>query len=71
MGKKHYITASGQLLQEGEKWDELFDNEVSQSHFGVALEYAYKSIVGPIRFNLHWSDITESVGFYLGIGLDF
>lgn len=71
LAKKHYITASAQLLHEAEEIGKIFDDESSQSHFGAALEYAYKSVVGPVRFNVHWSDYSKSVGFYLGIGLEF
>ena len=56
---------------QSEKINDLFDVDKSQLNFGFALEYAYNSIIGPIRANIHWSDINKSVGFYLGIGFDF
>ena len=39
--------------------------------WGVGLEYAYDSVVGPIRANLHWNTLTKKVGFYLSVGYDF
>lgn len=39
--------------------------------FGCGIEYAYDSILGPIKADLHWSNLTESVGFYLSMGFDF
>ena len=50
---------------------DFFYVDSSKLNFGFALEYAYNSIVGPIRANVHWSDISHSIGFYLGIGFDF
>ncbi len=70
-GKRHYITATAQLLHQSQEFKEFVDADASQTNIGLALEYAYSSIIGPIRANVHWSDINRSVGFYLGIGLDF
>ena len=47
------------------------DPKYSTPLFGAGVEYAYNSIVGPIRADLHWSNITRSVGFYLSLGYDF
>ena len=58
-------------MHESQEIKEFFDSETSQTYYGLALEYAYRSIIGPIRANVHWSDLNNSVGFYLGIGLDF
>ena len=71
LGKKHYITASAQVLHEADSFGDYFDKELSQWHIGFALEYAYSSLLGPFRFNVHWSDLTRSFGVYCGIGLDF
>lgn len=70
-GKRHYITATAQVLHQSQELDEFIDSENSYTNIGFAIEYAYNSIVGPIRANAHWSDISNSVGFYFGIGLDF
>lgn len=39
--------------------------------FGAGLEYAYDSIVGPLKVNLHWSNLTKKVGIYFSLGFDF
>ena len=39
--------------------------------YGVALEAGYNSIVGPVKVNVHWSDLTKSVGTYISFGYDF
>lgn len=67
---KHYMTTSLQLLRESENMREFFGKD-AETYLGVALEYSYNSIVGPIKANVHWSDISNSVGFYFGMGFDF
>jgi len=39
--------------------------------FGAGLEYAYNSVLGPIKLDIHWSTITKKVGAYLSIGYNF
>ena len=45
--------------------------EEGENTFGVGLEYAYNSIVGPLKAQLFWSSLTHSVGFYAGLGFYF
>ena len=44
-------------------WTDLFA--------GIGLEYAYNSIVGPVRADIHWNSLTRSAGFYFSLGYDF
>lgn len=69
--KRHYVTATAQALHQSQEIKEFFDGDASQTNIGLALEYAYSSIIGPVRANVHWSDLNHSIGFYLGFGLDF
>ena len=39
--------------------------------FGVGAEYAYNTIMGPVKFNVHYSNLTNSVGVYFSFGYDF
>ncbi len=68
---KHFIYATFQLLNESDNIRQYFDKEQSETYMAIALEYAYKTLFGPIKANIHWSDINKSVGFYLGLGYDF
>ena len=70
-GKKHYLTLTAQLLHESQELTDFVDSKLSETYYGFALEYAYNSFVGPIRANVHWSDIQKRLGFYVGIGFDF
>ena len=38
---------------------------------GLGLEVAYKSMIGPISFDLMWNDVTKRFGGYLNIGYFF
>ena len=38
--------------------------------FAIGAEAAYETVVGPIRFNLHWSSF-QGWGAYLSLGFDF
>lgn len=71
IGKKNYITAQAQVLHQSDRLQEFIDGDLSLTNYGFSLEYAYSSIVGPIKVNVHWSDLSETVGFYLGVGLEF
>ena len=59
------------MIHESQQLDEYLKADRSFSYYGLALEYAYNSIVGPIRANIHWSDLVNAPGFYLAIGYDF
>ena len=45
--------------------------EEGENVFGAGLEYAYNSIVGPLKAQLFWSSLTRTVGFYAGLGFYF
>ena len=38
---------------------------------GAGLSYAYNSIVGPLKLQIHWSNLTQRVGAYLSLGYNF
>ena len=40
-------------------------------YIGAGLEYAYDTIFGPIKANVHWSNLTHKAGFYISAGFDF
>lgn len=50
---------------------EIFYNEPIIVYSGYGLEYAYDTIVGPIRLDVHWSNVTRRLGAFFGIGFDF
>ena len=40
-------------------------------YFGAAAEYSFDTIFGPISANVHWSNMTGKVGFYISAGYNF
>lgn len=67
----HYITAMVNYAKDGDTFKGWFDWDGEPGFVGVAAEYSYNTVVGPLSANVHWSNLTKSVGVYLSIGLDF
>lgn len=68
IAKNNYITA---VVNYARDCDEFKEYVMGPGFFGTALEYSYDTIFGPITANIHWSDITGKVGFYLSAGYNF
>lgn len=66
----HYITATANVLNSSNELSEILLMDRSSALYGAGLEYAYNSIIGPLKLNVHWSNITR-FGAYLSIGYDF
>ena len=70
--RNNYLTAiynyalTADKFKDFENWSE----KVFDCH-GVGLQYTYNSIVGPLSFDVHWSDYTRKIGYYISIGFDF
>ena len=71
LSRNNYLSAIVNYGVGALKLSEIFYNEPVSVYSGYGLEYAYDSIVGPIRFDLHWSNVTRRVGAFLGLGFDF
>lgn len=71
LAHNHYITATAQAMHQSDQIEDFVVPNQSSSNYGFALEYAYRTLAGPLRLNVHWSDLSKSIGFYVGIGLDF
>lgn len=39
--------------------------------FGAGVEYAFDTVLGPLMADIHWSSLTQKVGFYIGFGYYF
>ena len=68
IAKNNYITAVANYFR---TCDYLMSYAVGPGSIGAALEYSYNTIFGPLTFNLHWSDYTKKVGFYISAGYNF
>lgn len=68
VARNHYVTG---ILNYARDCDDFADYVKGLGYFGAAAEYSYNTIFGPISFNVHWSNITRKVGFYLSAGYNF
>lgn len=66
--QKHYITASAAYALDSYDFSAMLSEP---GIFGTRLGYAYNSVIGPVSFNLHWSDYSKKVGFYMSLGYSF
>lgn len=68
IAKNHYLTG---IFNYSRDCDYFSSYAYWPGNFGAALEYSYDTIFGPFTANVHWSDITKKVGFYLSLGYSF
>ncbi len=71
IGKNHYIYAIANYLRHSEHFHEIF-NKNAGGYWGFGAQYSFDSPLGPISFNVHWSDYNKNkVGAYLSLGYFF
>ncbi|MBR4735546.1 MAG: patatin, partial [Bacteroidales bacterium] len=68
LGKNNYITLMGNVGYDFVEFKEFTGGEIVS---GAGLSYAYNSIFGPLKFQVHWSSLTQTVGVYLSFGYNF
>lgn len=70
IGKKHYIYAICNYLRTQDDLGAIMD--VSKGgYWGAALKYSYDTPIGPLSFNIHWSDYNHKAGAYVSLGYYF
>ena len=68
LARNHYLTGTVNYARDCDSFKYYADGP---GYTGVALEYAFDTIFGPLSANVHWSDLTGKVGFYLSAGYSF
>lgn len=68
LAKNHFLTGIFNYARDSDTFKTYLQG---QNTYGAAIEYSYNTFFGPITTNLHWSSLTEKLGFYLGIGYNF
>ena len=66
--KNHYLTGIVNYVRD---CDHFSHYGVGPGYVGAAIEYAYDTIFGPFKANIHWSSMTDRVGVYLSAGYNF
>jgi NTE family protein len=64
----HYVSA---IFNASYDFNNFGEFEHGEHVLGAGLEYAYNSVLGPLKATLHWSSVTKSVGLYLAVGFNF
>ena len=64
----NYVFLSGAYARDFQNLDHIFENAPM---IGASIGYAYNSFIGPLSFNLFWSNLTRRVGAYISIGYNF
>lgn len=67
-GKSHYVSA---IFNAAYDFDNFGTFELGEHVFGAGLEYAYDSVVGPLKLDIHWNSLTKKVGAYVSLGFNF
>ena len=66
--KNHYITG---IVNYARDCDSFRTYVNGLGYFGAGIEYAFDTIFGPLKANVHWSNLTNRVGIYLSAGYNF
>lgn len=66
--KNHYITG---IVNYARDCDSFRTYGNGLGYFGAGIEYAFDTIFGPLKANVHWSNLTNRVGIYLSAGYNF
>jgi NTE family protein len=74
LARNHYLTGIVNYVRDCDHFDTYLQGP---GHFGAGIEYAYDTIFGPLKANVHWSDLTHDqsksgkFGFYISAGYNF
>lgn len=69
--RDNYISAIYNCMADAPDVKGLLKGEGSRLKHGAALEYGIRTIAGPIRAGLCWSDLTHRLGLYISVGYNF
>lgn len=70
--KNHYLTAIFNYARDGASLNEWVNS--TKGWYGAGIEYSYDTIVGPISFDIHWSNLSpmpNKFGVYFRVGYNF
>ena len=71
LSRNNYLSAVVNYGASALKLGDFVDRDPVTLYAGYGLEYAYDSIIGPVRLDVYWSDLTRQPGAFLGIGFNF
>ena len=68
LARNHYLTG---IVNYARDSDDFGSYMTGTGYFGAGVEYAYDTIFGPLKANVHWSNLAKTVGFYISAGYNF
>ena len=68
LAKNHYLTG---IINYARDCDYFSNYVKGLGYFGAGAEYSFDTVFGPLTANIHWSNLTNKVGFYLSAGFNF
>ena len=70
--QRHYLTGIANIMRSANNLGTLISiDDEGIGHWGFALKYSYDSPIGPVSFDLHYSDLTKAWGSYFSFGYVF
>ncbi|MBR1950628.1 MAG: patatin-like phospholipase family protein [Bacteroidales bacterium] len=67
IASNHYIYGIANYMRSAHSLDDIFSDN-GEGTWGVGFKYSYNSPIGPLSFNIHWSDYEHRVGAYVSLG---
>ena len=68
LGQNHYVSA---VVNSAVDFPEFRKMAQANIDFGASVGYAYNSIAGPLKLQLHWSTLSHRLGVYFAVGYNF
>ena len=74
VARNHYLTGIVNYARDSRDFGTYLTREAG-NWIGAGIEYAYDAFFGPVKADLHWSninpDVNGGIGFYISIGYNF
>ncbi|MBR2438310.1 MAG: patatin-like phospholipase family protein [Bacteroidales bacterium] len=67
IASNHYIYGIANYMRSAHSLDDIFSDN-GEGTWGVGFKYSYNSPIGPLSFNIHWSDYEHRAGAYVSLG---
>lgn len=67
IASNHYIYGIVNYLRSAHSLDDVFSDN-GEDIWGFGVKYSYNSPIGPLSFNIHWSDYEHRFGAYVSLG---
>ena len=68
VARNHYVTGIFNYMRDSNDFQTYL---TGAGVFGAGVEYAFDTVLGPLKASLHWSSLTHKAGFYVGFGYYF